>query len=70
MERLLYIVTFAAALGSGLVADIFFAFSTFVMGALARIQLVVRAIETANLELSECRLRFISIRCRPSVTKR
>ena len=38
MERLLYIATFAAALGSGLVAGIFFAFSTFVMGALARIQ--------------------------------
>jgi uncharacterized membrane protein len=38
MERLLYIVTFAAALGSGLVAGIFFAFATFVMGALARIQ--------------------------------
>lgn len=38
MERLLTIATFAAALGSGLVAGIFFAFSTFVMGALARIQ--------------------------------
>ena len=38
MERLLYIATFAAALGTGLVAGIFFAFSTFVMGALARIQ--------------------------------
>ena len=38
MERLLYIATFAAALGSCLVAGIFFAFSTFVMGALARIQ--------------------------------
>jgi uncharacterized membrane protein len=38
MERILYIATFAAALGSGLVAGIFFAFSSFVMGALARIQ--------------------------------
>ena len=38
MERVLYIATFAAALGSGLVAGIFFAFSTFIMGALARIQ--------------------------------
>jgi len=38
MERLLYFATVAAALGSGLVAGIFFAFSTFVMGALGRIQ--------------------------------
>jgi uncharacterized membrane protein len=38
MERLLYIATFAAALGGGLVAGIFFAFSNFVMGALGRIQ--------------------------------
>jgi len=38
MERILYIATFAAALGAGLVAGIFFAFSAFVMGALARIQ--------------------------------
>ena len=37
MERLLYIATFAAALGAGLVAGIFFAFSTFVMGALGRL---------------------------------
>jgi len=37
MERILYLATFAAALGSGLVAGIFFAFSTFVMGALGRL---------------------------------
>ena len=37
MERLVYIAIFAAALGSGLVAGIFFAFSTFVMGALGRL---------------------------------
>ncbi len=37
MEHLLYVATFAAALGSGLVAGIFFAFSSFVMGALGRI---------------------------------
>ena len=37
MERLAYIAIFAAALGSGLVAGIFFAFSTFVMGALGRL---------------------------------
>jgi uncharacterized membrane protein len=37
MERILYIAIFAAALGAGLVAGIFFAFSTFVMGALGRL---------------------------------
>jgi len=37
MERLVYIATFAAALGSGVVAGVFFAFSTFVMGALGRL---------------------------------
>ena len=37
MERLVYIAIFVAALGSGLVAGIFFAFSTFVMGALGRL---------------------------------
>lgn len=37
MERLLDIAAFAAALGSGLVAGIFFAFSSFVMGALGRL---------------------------------
>ena len=37
MERILYVAIFAAALGSGLVAGIFFAFSTFVMGALGRL---------------------------------
>ena len=37
LERTLFILTFAAAIGSGLVAGIFFAFSTFVMTALGRI---------------------------------
>ncbi len=37
LERLLFGLTFAAAIGSGLVAGIFFAFSTFVMAALGRI---------------------------------
>ena len=34
-DQLLFALTLLAALGSGLVAGIFFAFSTFVMGALA-----------------------------------
>ena len=37
MKELLDILTFAAVLGSGLVAGIFFAFSTFVMRALGRL---------------------------------
>ena len=38
MERALYLATLATALGSGLIAGTFFAFSNFVMGALGRIQ--------------------------------
>ncbi len=36
-DDLLFALTFVAAIGCGLVAGIFFAFSTFVMKALARI---------------------------------
>lgn len=36
-ERLMSVLVLLSALGSGLVAGIFFAFSTFVMGALARL---------------------------------
>jgi uncharacterized membrane protein len=37
MNNPIYLLTFVAALGSGLVAGIFFAFSNFVMKALARV---------------------------------
>lgn len=37
MERLLFAATFISILGTGLIAGIFFAFSSFVMGALARL---------------------------------
>jgi uncharacterized membrane protein len=37
MESVLFGLTFLAALGAGLVAGIFFAFSNFVMGALGRV---------------------------------
>ncbi len=37
MERLLQTVTFISVLGTGLIAGIFFAFSSFVMGALGRL---------------------------------
>ncbi|MGL4966898.1 MAG: hypothetical protein ACRC67_37105 [Inquilinus sp.] len=36
-ERLMSVLVLLSALGSGLVGGIFFAFSTFVMGALARL---------------------------------
>jgi len=36
-DRVIFLVTFASALGSGVVAGVFFAFSTFVMKGLARI---------------------------------
>ncbi|WP_010496926.1 hypothetical protein [Paenibacillus elgii] len=37
MGNLLFGLTYASALGSGLIAGLFFAFSTFVMSALARL---------------------------------
>lgn len=37
MERLLYAVTFISVLGTGLIAGVFFSFSSFVMGALGRL---------------------------------
>lgn len=37
MSGILYVATLASALGCGLVAGVFFAFSTFVMGALERL---------------------------------
>ncbi|WP_157017444.1 anthrone oxygenase family protein [Mesorhizobium xinjiangense] len=37
-DRLAYVLTLVAALGSGLMAGLFFAFSTSVMGALGRLQ--------------------------------
>ncbi|MGD9741821.1 MAG: hypothetical protein AB7V53_04220, partial [Dongiaceae bacterium] len=37
METLLPVLTFLSALGAGLIAGLFFAFSSFVMAALARL---------------------------------
>lgn len=37
MERLLHTATFISILGTGLIAGVFFAFSSFVMGALGRL---------------------------------
>lgn len=37
-DRYLFLLTFTAAIGCGIIAGVFFAFSTFVMPALARIQ--------------------------------
>ena len=38
MDRFLFALTLVAALGCGLIAGVFFAFSSFVMKALARLQ--------------------------------
>ena len=38
MNNLLFVLTLCAALGCGLMAGVFFAFSTFIMRALARLQ--------------------------------
>lgn len=38
MGNLIFVLTLLAALGSGLIAGVFFAFSSFVMGALSRIK--------------------------------
>ena len=38
MDRLLFALTFVAALGAGLIGGLFFAFSSFVMTALGRLQ--------------------------------
>src|SRR5438094_485487 len=49
MNNPIYVLTFAAALGSGLVAGIFFAFSNFVMKALARIPHGIAAMQSINV---------------------
>src|SRR5262245_23165124 len=51
MDHLLFALTLLAALGSGLVAGIFFAFSTFVMAALRRLPAAggIAAMQSINL---------------------
>ncbi|NJN39038.1 MAG: DUF1772 domain-containing protein [Leptolyngbyaceae cyanobacterium CRU_2_3] len=51
LERYLFSLTFTAAIGCGLVAGVFFAFSTFVMPALARLQPTqgIAAMQSINL---------------------
>ena len=51
MNRLTFVLTFASALGSGLVAGIFFAFSTFIMRALGRLPAVqgIAAMQSVNV---------------------
>ena len=51
MEYLLFILTLLAALGSGLVAGIFFAFSAFIMSALGRVagQCGIAAMQSINV---------------------
>ena len=51
LDQTLFALTFAAAIGSALVAGIFFAFSTFVMAALGRIPADqgIRAMQSINV---------------------
>jgi uncharacterized membrane protein len=51
MDRLMFVLTFLAALGSGLVAGFFFAFSVCVMGALARLPAAqgIAAMQSINI---------------------
>jgi uncharacterized membrane protein len=51
IDNVLFVVTFAAALGAGLIAGAFFAFSTFVMGALARLPVAqgLAAMQSINI---------------------
>jgi uncharacterized membrane protein len=51
LDQALFVLTFAAAVGSALVAGIFFAFSTFVMAALGRIPADqgIRAMQSVNV---------------------
>jgi uncharacterized membrane protein len=50
-EELLFVLTFVMALGCGLIAGVFFAFSTFVMKALARLPAAqgIAAMQSINL---------------------
>ena len=51
MNNPIYLLTFAAALGSGIVTGILFAFSNFVMKALARVPLAqgISAMQSINV---------------------
>lgn len=53
MSNLLYYLTFTSALGSGLIAGLFFAFSTFVMTALARLpaEQGIAAMQSINITI-------------------
>jgi len=50
-ETLIYLLTLASALGAGLIAGAFFAFSSFVMGALARLPAAqgIAAMQSINI---------------------
>ena len=51
LDRYLFSLTFTAAIGCGLIAGVFFAFSTFVMPALARLQTAqgIAAMQSINI---------------------
>ena len=68
MEDLLFILTLLAALGSGLVAGIFFAFSAFIMSALGRVaaQCGIAAMQSINVTVLKSAVFHGLLRdCRP-----
>ncbi|MEF3302894.1 anthrone oxygenase family protein [Paenibacillus sp. GYB003] len=62
-ERLLFVLTFASALGSGLIAGLFFAFSAFVMTALGRIppHQGMAAMQSINVTILNSLFSFVFI---------
>ncbi len=54
VDHLLFVLKLFAALGCGLIAGVFFAFSSFVMNALARIQPTqgIAAMQSINITIS------------------
>jgi len=60
-DRLLFGLTLVSALGCGLTAGVFFAFSSFVMKALGRIQPAqgIAAMQSINGKTSPCPVLFL-----------
>ncbi len=61
MNNLIYILTFISILGCGLIAGIFFAFSTFVMQALGRLQPTQGIEAMKNINVTVLNPWFLSV---------
>ncbi len=60
VEHMLYLLTLLSALGCGLIAGVFFAFSTFVMGALARLPPAHGVAAMQSINIVVLRPRFMA----------